>query len=305
MPAQLVSSTVASFLAYLSRRGRAEKTRVKYGRYLKDFSQWAGERDPGEIRAQEIELEYLGRWFEQFEERRGHPPAPHTVRLHIGALRSFYAFLERFDLIVKNPMRQIDSPKAPQRANDWLSPAEDEALLRACETPHERIVVWLLRFSGLRIGEARALLNRDIDLATGTITVRSSKTTAGRRVIPILAELGPQIHSWHRHQMARGLLLPELPFLATANGTPMHAQFAWRLVKRVGARAGVRLNSTAGTSVSPHTLRRTLGSDLLNRGVRLEVVSKVLGHASTTITEQAYAELLDSTIAAEVLAATA
>jgi integrase/recombinase XerD len=304
MPAQTVSSTVASFMGYLSRRGRAQRTRVKYERYLKDFAQWAGERNPGELVAQEIELDYLGQWFEHFEKRTGHPPAPHTVRLHIGALKSYYAFLERFDLIARNPMRQIDSPRVPQRANDWLSPMDDEALLRACESPHERIVVWLLRFSGLRIGEARALRNRDIDLRAGTITVSMSKTPAGRRVIPILPELRPQIHSWQRHQMTRGLLRPEVPFLATVNGTPMHAQFAWRLVKRVAARARVQLLPTQESSVSPHTLRRTLGSDLLNRGVRLEVVSKVLGHASTTITEQAYAELLDSTIAAEVLAAT-
>jgi site-specific recombinase XerD len=85
----------------------------------------------------------------------------------------------------------------------------------------------------------------------------------------------------------------------------MHSQFAWRLVKRAALRGGVHVDSTGTSSVSPHTLRRTLGSDLLNRGVRLEVVSKLLGHASTTITEQAYAELLDSTIVAEVLAATA
>jgi integrase len=236
MPAQTVSSTVASFMGYLSRRGRAQRTRVKYERYLKDFAQWAGERNPGELVAQEIELDYLGQWFEQFEKRTGHPPAPHTVRLHIGALKSYYAFLERFDLIARNPMRQIDSLRVPQRANDWLSAADDEALLRACVTPHEKIVIWLLRFSGLRIGEARALRNRDVDLVAGTITVRASKTAAGRRLIPILPELRPQIQSWERHQMVRGLLEPDLPFLSTANRTPMHSQFAWRLVKRVAAR---------------------------------------------------------------------
>jgi integrase/recombinase XerD len=291
-------------MAYLSRRGRAQRTRTKYGRYLRDFVAWAGEADPGEITAQEIELEYLGRWCEQFEEHRGRPPAPHMVRLHIGALKSYYAFLERFDLIGKNPMRQIDSPQPPRRPNDWLSRAEDEALLRACETPNEKIVVWLLRFSGIRIGEARALRNGDIDLGARTIKVRTSKTAAGLRVIPILPELGPQIHGWHRHQIQRGLLDPDLPFLATMNKTPMHSQFAWRVVKRVAVRARVHVDSSGSSTVSPHTLRRTFGSDLLNRGVRLEVVSKLLGHASTTITEQAYAELLDSTVAAEVLAAT-
>lgn len=304
MPAYTVTSTVASFMAYLSRRGRAQRTRLKYERYLRDFADWAEDRDPGEISAREIELEYLECWVQQFRERRGDHPAPHTLRLHIGALRSYYAFLERFDLVTRNPMRQVDYPQVPQRANDWLSSADDEALLRACKTPHEKIIVWLLRFSGLRIGEARALRCQDVDLSAGTITVRSSKTPAGRRVIPVLPELLPQLQSWQLHQMARGLLSPELPFLATANRTPMHPQFAWRVVKRVAGRASVRLDSNGGSSVSPHTFRRTLGSDLLNRGVRLEVVSKLLGHASTTITEQAYAELLDATIAAEVLAAT-
>jgi integrase len=237
MPAQVASSTVASFLAYLTRRGRAENTRVKYGRYLRDFAQWAGERDPGEIPAHQIELEYLGRWHARFEERRGHPPAPHTLRLHIGALRSYYAFLERFDLISRNPMRQIDSPKPPQRANDWLSPAEDEALLQACETPHERVVLWLLRFSGLRIGEARGLRNRDIDLGAGTITVRTSKTTAGRRVIPILTELRPHIQAWQRHQMARGLLLPRTA-LSCDSERHAHARTICMAPRQAGGRTG-------------------------------------------------------------------
>jgi integrase/recombinase XerD len=170
-------------------------------------------------------------------------------------------------------MRQIDAPLPPRKANDWLSAADDEALLRACETPTEKIVVCLLRFSGLRIGEARSLNNRDVDLVAGTITVRKSKTPSGRRVIPILQELRPHIQSWQQHQLQRGLMLPDQPFLATANGTPMHAQFAWRLVKRVAERASVHLDAGGKSSVSPHTLRRTFGSDLLNRKVRLEVTA--------------------------------
>jgi integrase len=102
----------------------------------------------------------------------------------------------------------------------------------------------------------------------------------------------------------------------------MPISFAWRLVKRVAHRAGVRprprschtprpphapgcprnLNGYNRSDVSPHTLRRTFGSDLLNRGLRLEVVSKLLGHATTTtITEHAYAELLDDTTRRELL----
>jgi integrase len=101
----------------------------------------------------------------------------------------------------------------------------------------------------------------------------------------------------------------------------MPISFAWRLVKRVAHRAGVRprpctcqtarpphapgcprnLNGYNKSDVTPHTLRRTFGSDLINRGLRLEVVSKLLGHATTTITEHAYAELLDDTTRRELL----
>ena len=80
----------------------------------------------------------------------------------------------------------------------------------------------------------------------------------------------------------------------------MKPQFAWRVVKRVANRAGVRPNNGASSEISPHTLRRTFGSHLLNKGVRLESVSKLLGHADTRVTEAAYAELLDETIRAEV-----
>jgi integrase len=98
----------------------------------------------------------------------------------------------------------------------------------------------------------------------------------------------------------------------------------WRVVKHVAHEAGVRPiactcettrqdrhargcpRTTSGenrSSISPHTLRRTFGSDLINRGLRLETVSKLLGHSSTTITKRAYAQLLAPTIRRELLEA--
>src|SRR5207244_11360293 len=117
-----------------------------------------------------------------------------------------------------------------------------------------------------------------------------------------------------------GLTGPAVPPLSSRHATPMPISFAWRLVKRLAHRAGVRprpctchtprpphqpgcprnLNGYNKSDVTPHTLRRTFGSDLLNRGLRLEVVSKLLGHATTTITEHAYAEPLDDTTRREL-----
>src|SRR5439155_12935541 len=121
--------------------------------------------------------------------------------------------------------------------------------------------------------------------------------------------LVPEVRVWLETLAARGFILPETPFLATRGGTAMKPTFVWRLVKRVAARAGVRpVRCTCGSeratrhergchrmvsgenlsTVSPHTLRRTFGSDLLNKGVRLETVARLLGHSSTVVTERAY-----------------
>jgi len=163
----------------------------------------------------------------------------------------------------------------------------------------------------------------DLDLSPDreALTVRHSKTPAGRRTIPIVPELDPLLHSWLEHLATHNLTGPAVPLLSSRQGTPMPISFAWRLVKRVAHRAGVRprpcschtlrpphragcpqnMNGYNKSDVTPHTLRRTFASHLLNHGLRLEVVSKLLGHATTTITEQAYAELLDDTTRRELL----
>ncbi len=306
----MATDQLPAFCAYQQRRGRSPATRVKYAVYLEPFLAWVGDRDLADVTAQAIELDWLVRWYADFEQRNGRLPAPKTVANHLTALAAFFAFLERFDYVVRNPMNRIDSPKVEQRPNDWLKPHEDDAVLAAARSPQERIVVSFLRFTGLRSGsELHHLLNADVDLAANTIRVRHSKTPRGRRLLPILPELRPYIERWQVYQRAIGQTAPDAPFFATRNGTAMRHKQVYEVVKRVAARAGVRPRVATDrerintTEVTPHTLRRTFGSHLLNNGVRLEVVSRLLGHESTVTTERAYASLLDAVIAAEVLLA--
>lgn len=323
-----------AFDAYLARQGRSPRTRAKYGHVVLGFDRWLGTRPPGELQSDAVDL-YLQSWQQIFVQHNGRWPSRATYRAQIAGLRAFFAWLERFDLLrntdgslAANPMRRIVSPPAEQRSNDWLRPAEDAALLAVHCNSQERIVIWLLRWTGLRIGEATQLLVSDIDLTPDQecIVVRESKTAAGRRTIAIVPELLPRLEAWLKQLETAGPIRPELPLLATKHGTPMKSTYAWRLVKRVAFRAGVRVvpctcRSSRSTlhgvgcprtksgenlsAVTPHTLRRTFGSYLLNRGLRLEVVSKLLGHASTTVTERAYAELLDETARRELFAALA
>jgi integrase len=247
-------------------------------------------------------------------------------------LRAFFAWAEKLDLLVSNgnphsnPMTQIVTPVVPQRPNDRLQPREDVALLSEPQTAEERVIVWLLRWTGLRVSEAVQLRVGDVELASGreAVHVRRSKTYAGTRVIPVVPELVAELESWLAYLATTGRGGADTPLLATSRCTPMKTTYIWRVVKRVAARAGVRVTPcTCGSStayrhnrgcpqttsgenvsaVSPHTLRRTFATDLLNRGVRLEVVSKLLGHSSVAITQKAYATLLDSTARRELLTA--
>jgi integrase len=322
---------VRAFDSYLQRQGRAPGTRVRYLRAVGDFADWLENRSPATMSSRDLD-HYLQGWSEAFSLRHGRPAATASYRGQINALRAFYTYLDRYSELtdehgraVPDPMRTILPPAANRPGNDWLRPAEDHAL-QACDgTLQERFLIALLRWTGLRAAEATALTLTDLDLTPGheSLTVRHSKTPAGRRTIPLLPELQPLLTDWLNHLDTYELNTPAVPLLTSRQGTPMRHSFLWRVVKRVAARAGVRprpctcaqlgrlhepgcprnLNGHNCSEVSPHTLRRTFGSDLINRGLRLEVVSKLLGHATTTITETAYAELLDDTTRRELLTA--
>jgi integrase/recombinase XerD len=280
---------VKAFDSYLAAKRRSPGTRAKYGQHLVAFEEWAGSRELTSIDAQAIEFDFLGPWVENV--------SPATERNRISALRAFYAFCARFDYVDRNPMRKIDSPERDNRMGNWLKPDEDEAYQDAVLTPTERIIVMLLRHTGLRVGEATSLLWSDIDFNAQRLTVRKSKTKAGERTIPLAPVLVPALRTGQRHREAQGLSDRGGSVLTTKNKTAMKPQFVWKLTTRIGDRVGL--------DVSPHTLRRTCGSALINAGARLEVVSKFLGHSSTKVTEESYAELTSATIAAEALEAMA
>jgi integrase/recombinase XerD len=296
---------VEAFFGNLRRRNKASLTLERWRPELRRFAVWVGERPMWEITAADLDGGFLPNWEAEFRLRNGRDPSPNSLRAVIQAVKSFYAYLERFDRLVdgegrpyRNPALALEAPVIrPPAELDWLHSDEDEALLGCSLSKREAILVYFFRLTGLRLSEALSLTNRDVDLSSNEVRVRSSKSDAGYRSVPILPELRPQIVEWQSFVKAQGWYDQDGPFLVTRCKTQMHPQYVEAALQRVGERAGLARRLT------PHTLRRTFGSHLLNRGVRLEVVSRLLGHASTAITERAYARLEDKTIRAELLAA--
>ena len=334
MALELEASSPELYLAAyghaLKMKGAAPATFARYAVFLRQFIEWLGERAPSDVTAAQIADEYMVGWWNTYEGRYGKAPATNTVRNHHTALSSFFNFLEARDHVATNPMRKLadERPKGEKKHNDFLSVAEDGLVLDGVGTPEERIIVSLLRFTGMRAEEAYSVTWDDLDIAGdalcpyGRLFVSKSKTAAGIRTIPILPELKLELRRWAKYQEARGLLEGHLPVLCTKNRRPMTHDFLLRLVKRVAHRAGVRPRScTCGTTndyehdascprtkngrnvsdVTPHTLRRTLATSLRRQGVSIDVVSKILGHSSTKVTEQFYVELENDTVASEFL----
>jgi len=293
------------FESHLRAEGAGRSTRRKYRENVAHFIDWLDGRDPVVLRRGEIKG-YLEEWQELYEVEHDKPLAARTVKARISAIKRFYAYLDERDLLVdeegreiRNPMDGIKAPKIKRKPNDWLQHEEDQALLRAEMNRQERAVIFLLRWSGIRVSEACSLLWEDVDFGTGRIRVRKSKSDAGLRQIPLAPELETELQAWKKHLVGKNLFGPESPVLITRNRTAMATTFVWRLVKRVAHRAGVRPRDGRGGNVSevtPHTLRRTFGSYFLNKGLGLEDVSKLLGHSNIQVTQECYAELLDQTV---------
>ena len=300
-----LNSQVDAFFGYLRRLGKSPNTITRWRPELALFVEWAAGRGLGEMSGRDLALDYLTWWHARFEERRGRAPSLNSVRAATQAVKSFFDFCERFDYLVDgegrllpNPAKALELPTIPVKGElDWLQAEDDARLLGIWMNERERVQVFFLRMTGLRLTEALTLLNRDVDVAARSIQVRESKTPSGYRSIPIMNELNGHIVAWRSFAATLGVHGPDSPFLVTRKGTRLTPQQVETTVDRVAVRAGL------GRKVTPHTLRRTFGSDLLNKGVRLEVVSKLLGHSSTAVTERCYARLQDETIRDEMLKA--
>ena len=324
-----IGTLLRGFDARLATRRRSDATREKYRQALSRFEEWLGERPLSSVGPAEVE-EFIDWWWQEFERSHGRAPSASTHRNLVAALRAFFGYLEQFDLLLddqarplRNPLRHVERPQVEQKPNDWLREDEDERLLAVDCTKQERIIVWLLRWTGLRVSEATSVRIRDLDLQPGSesLYVRESKTPQGRRSVPLVPELLPHLRAWLDYLRAEGRHRPDAFLLSTSNGTAMKSTFIWRIVKRVAARAEIRpIDCTCGTTgrkhqsgcaqskggenvseVTPHTLRRTYASHLINRGLTLNVLSKLLGHKNTSVTENHYAELPDARTHQEVL----
>jgi integrase/recombinase XerD len=323
------AKTPDGWLVYMRKAGKRfrESTEIKYEPQIRAFYAYCHDNEVPVSEQDEHFIEF--EWFEvddeRFEEKYGRQPSASYRRNRYHALKSYFEFLRKLRGVTINPVDLIDAPEVEHGEIEWLSEDEDQALAAVEMDPLEEILWALARVGGLRISEIPDLLDEDVDVDAGEIHVHDGKTRAAKRCVHILPRLYPAIARWRQYRdELYGAPASNSSFVRTSRvrkdvpgkpAKPITTVYIDRLIKRVATRADIRLHrNSAGnaiardklghntTEVSAHMLRRTYGSDLLNRGVPIEVVSEQLGHARIGITQQAYARLLKKTVREKVLA---
>jgi len=285
-----MQALVEDFIQHLrNERGQSENTQKVYFSLLRRFVDWAQQQGLGDWK--QVRLSHLMS-FLQFERKRplAHEPpesarrlSSESVYLEIAALRAFYRYAESEKLLPSNVAEHLALPRRWKRLPKSLSDDEIERMLQPLvpETPPslcDHAILELAYASGLRISELRNLRLEQLQLDAGFIHVIGKGNK--ERVVP----LGRKAVAALRAYLAAGrpkLVTPKTPsaVFITSRGLPFSVVWLWRRIKTRVRRAGITRN------VTPHMLRHSFATHLLEHGADLRVIQELLGHASIGTTE--------------------
>ena len=244
-------------------------------RRLAEYGESKGMRAPADVTATQL------REFIYFLKDLG--LAATTIRRQISALRTYYRFLVGEGIVARDPSERIESPKRWRTLPSVLTVADVEKLLGAPNTDEplairDRALLEFAYATGVRVSELVGLTLQDILFEEGVARVfgkgaKERLVPVGRRALGAVALYAREIRPTLDKGKGRGVL-----FL-NARGTPLSRVGAWGVIKATARRAGLTKR------VTPHTLRHTFATHLLECGADLRAVQEMLGHADLSTTQ--------------------
>ena len=208
---------------------------------------------------------------------------PRTVNRKITTLKSFYKYLMREQLIIRNPMDRVMSPKPDKKLPGFVEEGKMNLLLDEYRFGEDfrgirnRLIIEVLYITGMRRAELIQLENSGVDLYEMQITVLGKRNK--ERIIPFGREY---IGVFRNYIKLRDETFPAKEynnFFLTDSGKPLYPKFVYRVVTTY-------LRFVTSMAVrSPHVLRHTFATHMLNRGADLNAIKEILGHASLSATQ--------------------
>ena len=272
---------IREFLTYIQvEKGLARKTLESYASDLQRLNDWSTKH--GTL-IQDLNRGDLRKWIASLS-REG--LAPTSISRAVSAARGFFKFLMLDGHIKRHPAEELDTPQRLAYLPKFLTEDEMNRLLAAPDIATEqgirdRAMLELMYAAGLRVSELTSLKQTDLDILSGLV-VCHGKGSKERRV-PIGKSAIHWVQQYTAVKAAYGK--PTSPFFFLNRGKPLSRQLAWALIKRYASQANIK-------DVSPHTLRHSFATHLIQRGADSRSVQALLGHSDISTT-QIYTHITD------------
>ena len=274
----MANTSIAAYLDHLLvERGLADNTRESYERDLRHFVDFVERnRSSLERATRTTVISYL-----LYLEKQGRATA--TVARRLAAIKSLYQYLAREGIVRRDPTEKLESPRLEKKLPTVLSVEEVEELLRqpAASSPgglRDRAMLELLYASGMRVSELVSLDMSEVNLPLGF--VRCLGKGAKERVVPIGSVARRAVGEYlekGRPKLVREPLMAAL--FVNHHGRRLTRQGFWKIVKQYAAQSDI------SKQITPHTIRHSFATHLLERGADLRAVQEMLGHADISTTQ--------------------
>lgn len=277
---EMMKEQIEEYLHYLTiERGLSSNTKQSYARDLMQYYHFLVERN---ITQWQNVDRYLVLDFLETMQKAGKSPA--TVTRMISSLRRFHQFLRQERVTDHDPMQHIDTPKKQQKLPDTLSLEEVERLIQTPDTKtilgiRDRALLEVMYATGLRVSEVINLRLSDVHLNMALLQ------TIGKGEKERIVPLGDLAIDWIERYLdeARPLLVGKHPdetaLFVNHHGKKLSRQGVWKNLKQIVREAGIF------KTVTPHTLRHSFATHLLENGADLRTVQELLGHADISTTQ--------------------
>ena len=268
-----------SFLDYLRyERNYSEKTVLAYGEDISQLREFAQE-EIGDFKPAEVTPELIREWIVSLMDK-GY--ASTSVNRKLSSLRSFYKFLLKKKVVLVDPLRKITGPKNKKPLPSFLKENEMNRLLddtdfgEGFEGCRDHLIIEMFYATGIRLSELIGLDDKDVDFSASLLKVTGKRNK--QRLIPFGDELKEGMLEYVNVRNEQ-VLESGGAFFVRKNGEQLYKNLVYNLVKRNLSKV-VTLKKR-----SPHVLRHTFATTMLNNEAELGAVKELLGHSSLATTE--------------------
>jgi integrase/recombinase XerC len=270
---------VEEFLNYLKFEKRCSShTQISYHTDLKQFSNFILEKENCDNILM-ADHRMVRRWIVYLYESK---LTARSINRKLTALKTFFKYLLKTGLVAKNPLDKVSAPKTSKRLPEFVDEKQMNFLIDDIDFGEDftgkrnKLIIELFYFTGMRLSELINIKMSDLDIYNQSIKVLGKRNK--ERIIPIKKEFLDAIKKYIVFKNESGFEYCEYLF-CNKKGVKLNSEYVYRVVKGY-----LKLIATTDKK-SPHVLRHTFATHMLNRGADLNAIKELLGHANLSATQ--------------------